>query len=336
MSGITVTSSTMTADQMAQNFDLDEAQVETPETPPAADTPADAPPQATDIVQEQVSVPTDTESASEPERERHVSRAQQRVNQVLREKKLAELELEKERTEKKQLADEIAKLKATPPPAPPEPPTPPQEAAPAQPEAIEDPEPKEDDFTDWNEFQRAIAKWEGRQEARRLITEERARDAKAREQFQLQRQRMDQAQAYVKRAETAKTVYTDFDAVVNRDVPLHPVMGEVILTSEAGPELAYHFGTHPDDAARIRALPPAAMLTEMHRLEGRLSALRDLRSTPPPAAPIPPVPISSAPPPPPGLPAGTVVTMPTTRTAKTFKEFEEAERREQEAKRQRG
>ena len=129
--------------------------------------------------------------------------------------------------------------------------------------------------------------------------------------------------AYATRAQEAMKEIPDFNEVVNRDVKLHPVMGHIILESEIGPLLAYHFGKHPEEAARIAQMDPQGLISTMHRLEGRLLAERDSRGAQPPKPRIP-----GAPPPPPPVPSGAASTVATPETARSYKEFEEARARQ--------
>lgn len=99
------------------------------------------------------------------------------------------------------------------------------------------------------------------------------------------------------RASTFRVKNPNFDAVVgNPRLPITTVMTEVIQQSEKGPELAYHLGLHPDQAARIAMLKsPAQQAAALGRLEATLA------STPTPAipkkgttrAPPPPTPVGS-------------------------------------------
>lgn len=322
-SGITVTSTTMTADEMAQSL-VPQAD------PPAEPTGTDHEPASED--KDQATITVDAEG-----KERRVSRAQQRVNQVLREKKQAELDAEKRIAEKDSALAEMTKrfdtleaalreLRSGPtrPEAEPAPTMPPPVDPPKPPVAADaDPEPKEDDFSDWTAYNDARAKWNVRQEYRRLDTERQHREATQTAQQRERAQLEQDAKAYVQRAEAAKAEMPDFETVVNRDVKLAPVMGRIMLASEVGPQMAYHFGSHPEDAARIASMPAGLLITEMHRLEGRLLAQRDMKVSPPAAPKLP-----SAPPPPPLVPAGAQPTVVTSASARTYKEFEEARQRE--------
>jgi hypothetical protein len=69
-------------------------------------------------------------------------------------------------------------------------------------------------------------------------------------------------------------------------------MRDVIVDSPAGPELAYYLANDRAAAERISRLPPHMAALEMGRIEGRLGALKEVKTRP---APV----VSKAPPPPP-------------------------------------
>ena len=131
------------------------------------------------------------------------------------------------------------------------------------------------------DYSRGIA----RQEAQSLFTQEREQQ---REQVRLgsfaDRQR-----------EFAKTT-PDFEERVLRDrsLSISEAMREVIIDSPAGPEVAYYLATNRELAAQIAQLPPHMAALEMGRIEGRLSAQREVAKRPS---------VSKAPPPPPSVEA---------------------------------
>lgn len=133
--------------------------------------------------------------------------------------------------------------------------------------------PQESDFDDWDAFQRALTRYEVKQE---LAQERRQREYHGR------------AQTFQERANEARAQYPDFDSVVfDPAVPVTDLMREVILDSEKGPDLAYFLGTNLSEAQRIAALPPHRQAAELGRLEAKLSAPKQQPSTrtPPPPPP---------------------------------------------------
>lgn len=86
----------------------------------------------------------------------------------------------------------------------------------------------------------------------------------------------------------ARAKWADYDAVTrNPHVPITPAMLEVIKESELGPELAYHFGKNPAEAAKLAALPERQLAREIGRLEARFSAPKAPAKQPP--EPVQPV-----------------------------------------------
>lgn len=80
----------------------------------------------------------------------------------------------------------------------------------------------------------------------------------------------------------------DYDSVVNNpSLPITPMMADVIRESDVGPEVAYHLGTNPQEAARIASLPHHRQAAELGKLEVRLSQPAPKAPTPPPPPPPP-------------------------------------------------
>jgi hypothetical protein len=95
-------------------------------------------------------------------------------------------------------------------------------------------------------------------------------------------------QVYEARVAEVRDRYADFDTVVsNPSLPITNDMAAVIMDSERGPEVAYHLGKNPAEAARIARLSPVAQAKELGRLEERLSAPKPLPKQPP--TPVQPV-----------------------------------------------
>lgn len=96
--------------------------------------------------------------------------------------------------------------------------------------------------------------------------------------------------AYEDRAEEARTKYDDFDDVVqNPRLRITNEMAESIMSSEIGPDLAYHLGSNPKEAERIANLSPLAQAREIGKLEAKLSSEPLTKKTTSAPAPISPV-----------------------------------------------
>lgn len=98
--------------------------------------------------------------------------------------------------------------------------------------------------------------------------------------------------AYQERLAAVVATTPDFEATVNQPIDISPEMRVSIFESEVGPQLAYFFGKHPDEAARICSLRGTAALREIGRIEARLDAAshgpapRATLAAPPPIKPL--------------------------------------------------
>jgi hypothetical protein len=115
-----------------------------------------------------------------------------------------------------------------------------------------------------------------------------AEDERARAEAQRKQQEADAA--FKKKADAFANDHDDFYDVVfgNQALPISDVMAGFIRESEHGPALAYHLGTHIDEATAISNMPAYAAGAALARLEDRLVA--------PPQTPSQPAQITRAPP----------------------------------------
>lgn len=112
------------------------------------------------------------------------------------------------------------------------------------------------------------------------------------EQRERQRQQDAVAEAYFDREEQALGKYDDFKQVAyNPSLSITADMAETIRASEQGPDVLYHLGSNPAEAARISALPPLLQAKEIGRIEAALAAsppVKRTTSAPPPISPVTP------------------------------------------------
>lgn len=90
--------------------------------------------------------------------------------------------------------------------------------------------------------------------------------------------------------------HDDYDDVVtDPSLPITQVMAGAVHESEIGPQIAYHLGKNPKEAARIAGLSPLSQAREIGKIEAALAASG--------AKPKPPKPnqVTNAPPPPPAV-----------------------------------
>jgi hypothetical protein len=337
--GITLSSTTDTADQIKAAFGSSEAPApETPpsapsaETPPVAEaTPPETPPEATPPAH---GVPPLEESPVPPAADEKGTSAklQARIDQLTRERHQSDRAREEAAAEATRLREELeaAKRAAEPPPAPP---------PAAQPAA--DPEPQEGDFEQYGEYIKAIGKWQVRQE-RAAILAEAEQKVEARIEAERQRGREaaqrrheeQRARAHTARVDAFKAEHPDYAEVLEAaaDVPISVDVEAVLKHSPDGPALIYHLARHPEEAQRLSALSRDGAIYEMgllaHRLRGATAAPPVVEPPVVPPAPTPGVPVVAqprqaprrpAPPPSPGV-AG--ATPPASPEKMNFKDFD--------------
>ena len=163
--------------------------------------------------------------------------------------------------------------------------TPAEPAKPAQPEG----KPKLENFDTLEDHVEAIADWKIEQR------EKKRAEAEAQQKAQ---EAHDRLQAdWSKRAKAAAKAHDDFqevtDSVQAPDAPGVRAARQAMLEDEAGAEILYHLGKHPEELKRIAGLSPVSAIREI----GKLSALLTKASVPENGKPR----VSSAPKPPPAL-----------------------------------
>lgn len=86
----------------------------------------------------------------------------------------------------------------------------------------------------------------------------------------------------------ARARWPDYDAVARNPSLLIPdALAELIVESEIGPDLAYHLGKNPNEAARLARLSGKSLAKEIGKLEARLSQPSSAPKVP--SAPVRPV-----------------------------------------------
>ncbi len=144
--------------------------------------------------------------------------------------------------------------------------------------------PSRDQFASYEEYLEAKAEYQVRQEVSRHVKQLTQQQQQAQAQAEAQR-----AQAeFEKRAAKAAEKYDDFQEVVSDpDLPITPVMADLIRDSELGPEVAYYLGKNPAEAERISRLSEAAQARAIGKLEATLEATKAKPSAAPkPIAPV--------------------------------------------------
>lgn len=97
-------------------------------------------------------------------------------------------------------------------------------------------------------------------------------------------------ESYEDRAEAARDKYDDFEQVAyNPAVPVTQVMAEAVMADELGPEIMYHLGSNPSEAARISRLSAVQQAREIGKLSAKLASSPPAKTTSSAPAPITPV-----------------------------------------------
>lgn len=172
--------------------------------------------------------------------------------------------------------------------------------------------PKFDDFGTYPEYEAALATYEEQLTDWKLAEFVQTQQKQAMEQAARQREMSAQmayehrASKWVERRDEYAAAHPEFLAkaggFLGWATPGTPI-GDLVMDSEAGPELALYFGERPDEAARIAALHPVFQVRELGRLEGRLltspETARPATAAPAPkhvsTAPAPPVTLGTKP-----------------------------------------
>jgi len=245
-----------------------------PETPPPAETPAPEAKPAEGEAKPVEAKPAETqETPPEPKKdgisERFSKMAEQRKQAEARADKLAG-ELETAISAIKDLTGKVS-----------------PEAKPA----ADDQRPKRDAFDNPEAYDSALIEWSGRQAVRVAQAEMERKQAEADKKSAEDKQRAEREElqkTWVDRVAKVKEKHPDFDEVIAReDVVLTPAMSEAMIRSDSGAEIGYYFGQHPEEAARIAAIPNAVQqVMEIGRLAASLADKPNVSHAPAPIKPI--------------------------------------------------
>lgn len=141
-----------------------------------------------------------------------------------------------------------------------------------------------------DEYQDKLTDWKIEQREKSRAEQDRQNEAR--------RQQEAAQKTWNDRLNAAKSRLTDFDdvvqgAIADHDIRVSPTMERVILESEHGPEIVYHLAKHPDEAARIAALPPEKAALALGRIEAKVAPeaepakpAKTVSNAPPPVKPV--------------------------------------------------
>lgn len=127
--------------------------------------------------------------------------------------------------------------------------------------------PKLDDFDSYDEYVRADARYQARQEVKKTLDE---RDQTARHES-LKAEKAKRIEGYHERENTARERYADFDDVVSgSDAPMTEAMRDAVLESDMGPEVVYYLAQNPEKAAAMTKMGVTALNREVGRIEAMI------------------------------------------------------------------
>lgn len=194
-------------------------------------------------------------SATEtPEEPKKVNKVQERINQLTREK-------HQQKQENAELQERLAKL---------------QQAKPvAQPEARV--APNEDDFDSQQDYHTANAKYYADVSGDAAQAKVTAADSESKATAaETQRQEAVKAKkaAFEANLNGKRDNFADFEDVAYGHEFMDLDLAEQIFDMDKGPEVAYHLGSHLDEAERIFALQPRERTRELTKLEFQVEALK--------------------------------------------------------------
>lgn len=157
-----------------------------------------------------------------------------------------------------------------------------------------EPAPKRDDFQDYDEYLTAMASYRAisaldARDKRKI--EEQAKQSETALQTLSQREQQELAASWADQVADARSKYADFEAVAySPNVTITEQMVRVMADSEAGADIAYHLGQHPEKAASISRMQPLEMARAIGRLEATVTLPRAPRQTnaPDPVSPVRP------------------------------------------------
>lgn len=130
--------------------------------------------------------------------------------------------------------------------------------------------PTPDKFDDYGDYIEALTDWKTEQVLNKRMEQDSSRKVVE-----------TRNQTFAERQNAARTVMADYDAVVGgSDTPISNHVGEVIMESEQGPELAYHFAKNPETLIRLNGMSPTQAAREIGRLEASFTKSAPVTQTP--------------------------------------------------------
>lgn len=157
------------------------------------------------------------------------------------------------------------------------------QSAPVQPVSEPLAKPNLADFTDYETYIEALTDWKTTQKVTEVVHNQRAVTVQERQRAEA----LELAKGWASKQEDARKSIPDYDEVLGgAETVVAPYVTDAILTSDRGPEVAYHLAKNPALAEKLNKLSPIAAAREIGRIEAALekSSPGTSRSAPPPPA----------------------------------------------------
>jgi len=162
--------------------------------------------------------------------------------------------------------------------------------------AAETPRPKRESFDNPDAYDAALVSWAAENAAKSTaaeiesqVAQKAAEEKRNLETAERQKQAKERINSWSERRSQFLKDHPDYEEVAESDdLKISPVMTDILLEADNGPELAYALGKDPDLAAKISQLSPAKAAIELGRLAASVEAAKKpkVSKTPPPVKPI--------------------------------------------------
>ena len=225
-------------------------------------------PEATEVEAQEAEQSEQPTAEDTAEKEPKENKVQKRINELTREK-----------YEARKLAEEAEARAAEL-----------QKKLEAQNQAEQEKAPDELDYDDHDEYLAARDQYLINQAKKAALQEFRAEERTIAQQLKEQERAAKAQEKFVNNLQSKADQFENFDQVAGGHPYMSNDMYEIILESDKGPELAYHLGSHLDEAERIYSLPPIMQARELTKLEAKIETANPKKAT---SAPDPIVPIGS-------------------------------------------
>jgi hypothetical protein len=145
-------------------------------------------------------------------------------------------------------------------------------------------EPRLEDFDSYDAYTRAVRAYDRSLMQREFMTWQQQQTVQARQQEAFNGFRERAAKVEGKPADYSERIQA---AMSDPSLPFTAAIAEVVLQDEAGPDLAYHLASHPEELYRLSRLSPARQAAEAGKLAARIAAKPlGVSSAPPPVKPV--------------------------------------------------